>query len=105
MKQRLRMRMDINRPQDYVQSFCSKLALSTKTIQKVYEIINDATAKELVDGKSPTGVTAAAIYIACQLERQIRTQLEISTVSNVTEVTIRNRYKELCKALDIELDV
>jgi transcription initiation factor TFIIB len=105
MKQRLRMRMDINRPQDYVQSFCSKLALSTKTTQKVYEIIKDATAKELVDGKSPTGVTAAAIYIACQLERQIRTQLEISTVSNVTEVTIRNRYKELCKALDIELDV
>lgn len=105
MKQRLRMRMDINRPQDYVQSFCSKLALSTKTTQKVYEIIQEATSKELVDGKSPTGVTAAAIYIACQLERQIRTQLEISKVSNVTEVTIRNRYKELCKALNIELDV
>lgn len=105
MKQKLRMRMDINRPEDYVQSFCSKLALNTKTVQRVYDIITEATKKELVDGKSPTGVTAAAIYIGCQLERQIRTQLEISKVSNVTEVTIRNRYKELCAALDIKLDI
>jgi transcription initiation factor TFIIB len=105
LKQRLRLRMDINRPEDYVQSFCSKLALSAKTTQRVYEIIQDATDRELVDGKSPTGVTAAAIYIACQMERQIRTQLEISKISYVTEVTIRNRYKELCKALDIKLDI
>tara|TARA_Y100001938_G_C7915176_1_gene341596 strand:- start:408 stop:725 length:318 start_codon:yes stop_codon:yes gene_type:complete len=105
MKQKLRMRMDINRPEDYVQSFCSKLGLGTQTIQRVYDIITEATRKELVDGKSPTGVTAAAIYIGCQLERQIRTQLEISKVSNVTEVTIRNRYKELCAALDIKLDI
>jgi len=105
MKQRLKMRMDINRPEDYVQSFCSKLSLSSTTRQRVFEIIEAATKKELVDGKSPTGVTAAAIYIACQQERQIRTQLEISQVSHVTEVTIRNRYKELCKALDIQLDV
>lgn len=104
MKQRLRMRMDINRPEDYVQSFCSKLDLSSKTIQKVYELLQEATEKELVDGKSPTGVTAAAIYIACQLESQIRTQLEISKISNVTEVTIRNRYKELCRSLNINLD-
>ena len=105
MKQKLKMRMDINRPEDYVQSFCSKLGLGTKTTQRVYDIIQEATSKELVDGKSPTGVTAASIYIACQLERQIRTQLEISKISNVTEVTIRNRYKELCEALEIDIDV
>ena len=61
--------------------------------------------KELVDGKANEGVTAAAIYISCQLERQIQTQLEISKVSNVTRITIRNRYKELCAALDIKLDI
>ena len=105
MKQKLKMRMDINRPEDYVQSFCSKLGLGTKTTQRVYDIIQEATSKELVDGKSPTGVTAASIYIACQLEGQIRTQLEISKISNVTEVTIRNRYKELCEALEIDIDV
>ena len=104
MKQRLKMRMDINRPEDYVMSFCSKLGLSTKTTQRVYAILKLATDRELVDGKSPTGVTAAAVYIACQLESQIRTQLEISRVSNVTEVTIRNRYKELCEVLKIDID-
>lgn len=104
MKQKLRIRMDINRPEDYVESFCSKLGLPPNVVTKVYELIAEATKRELVDGKSPTGVTAATVYIACHLERHVRTQLEISKVSNVTEVTIRNRYKELCRALDIELD-
>lgn len=104
LKQRLRIRMDINRPEDYVQSFCSKLGLPPVVVSRVYELLKEATEKELVDGKSPTGVAAASIYIACQLERHIRTQLEISNVSNVTEVTIRNRYKELTKALGIELE-
>lgn len=104
MKQKLKLRMDVNRPQDYVESFCSKLGLPSNVNARVYKIIEDATELELVDGKSPTGVTAAAIYIACHLERHIRTQLEISTVSHVTEVTIRNRYKELIGALGIEID-
>jgi len=104
MKQRLKLRMDVNRPQDYVESFCSKLGLPPNVNARVYKIIQDATELELVDGKSPTGVTAAAIYIACHLERHIRTQLEISTVSHVTEVTIRNRYKELASALNIKID-
>ena len=104
MKQRLKLRMDVNRPQDYVESFCSKLGLPPNVNARVYKIIQDATELELVDGKSPTGVTAAAIYIACHLERHIRTQLEISTISHVTEVTIRNRYKELASALNIEID-
>ncbi|MAH41520.1 MAG: transcription initiation factor IIB, partial [Verrucomicrobiales bacterium] len=34
-----------------------------------------------------------------------RTQREVAEVAGVTEVTIRNRYKELIQNLNIELDI
>jgi len=59
----------------------------------------------LTHGKSPSGIAAAAIYIAGQLTEQVRTQREIADITNVTEVTIRNRYKQLTNALGIDLIV
>ncbi|HJK73088.1 MAG TPA: transcription initiation factor IIB, partial [Methanocorpusculum sp.] len=51
----------------------------------------------------PTGVAAAAIYISSILSGERRTQREVADVAGVTEVTIRNRYKELAEQLDIEI--
>ena len=36
------------------------------------------------------------------MTHQKRTQAEIANVANVTEVTIRNRYKELKNVLDLD---
>jgi transcription initiation factor TFIIB len=47
------------------------------------------------------GVAAAAIYIASRMENHLRTQREIADISDVTEVTIRNRYKEIVEYLEI----
>jgi transcription initiation factor TFIIB len=55
-------------------------------------------------GKDPGGIAAAALYIAGILEEDRRTQREISKVSRVTEVTIRNRYKGIVRSLGISLD-
>ncbi|RLG31758.1 transcription initiation factor IIB, partial [Methanosarcinales archaeon] len=57
----------------------------------------------LTSGRGPTGVAAAAIYIASIECDQRRTQREVAEVAGVTEVTIRNRYKELAEELDIEI--
>ena len=48
-------------------------------------------------GKDPTGLAAAAIYVASILTDERVTQKKISEISNVTEVTIRHRYKELVR--------
>ena len=45
----------------------------------------------MVAGKDPTGLAAAALYLACITEGGNKTQKEISEASGVTEVTIRNR--------------
>ena len=52
-------------------------------------------------GKDPTGLAAAAIYIAGIIEGERRTQREIAETATVTEVTVRNRYKELVRKLEI----
>ena len=90
-------------PQDYVPRFCSELKLSSDVQAKTLEILKEAANKELTSGRGPTGIAAASLYIATVLCGERRTQREIGETAGVTEVTIRNRYKELSEKLDIEL--
>lgn len=88
-------------PLDYVSRFVSELKLSPKTESTAREIIKKAHKKEITSGKGPTGIAAAALYVATLLENEKRTQREVADVARVTEVTIRNRYKELIDKLDL----
>ena len=90
-------------PQDYTARFCSKLALSEDIKSKALEILQQAENKELTSGRGPTGVAAAAIYIASILCGERKTQREVADIAGVTEVTIRNRYKELAEKLDLDI--
>ena len=90
-------------PQDYISRFCSQLKLTGDVQSKSIEILKDAADKELTSGRGPTGVAAASIYIASILCGERRTQREVADVAGVTEVTIRNRYKELAERLDIDI--
>jgi len=105
VKRRLGIRTPVPTPRIYVDRFCNELALETKIQRDAYDIIVRAEELEMTHGKSPCGVAAAAIYIASQVGGQARTQREIADVTNVTEVTIRNRYKQLADSLNIELNL
>jgi transcription initiation factor TFIIB len=59
----------------------------------------------LTGGRGPAGMAAAATYMASLLTNERRTQGKIARNGKVTEVTIRNRYKELTKKLLIEMDL
>ena len=90
-------------PQDYISRFCSELKLSGDTQGKVMTILKEAVDAELTSGRGPTGIAAASLYIASVLCGERRTQREVAEVAGVTEVTIRNRYKELSDKLDIDV--
>ncbi len=90
-------------PQDYVSRFCNILKMSSDVRVMTTEILQDAAKQELTSGRGPTGVAAASLYIASVLCGERRTQREVAEVAGVTEVTIRNRYKEIIKKLDIDL--
>jgi len=92
------------KPERYIKRFCSKLELNRDVISKCEEIISQATDLGLTSGKGPTGVAAASIYISSILEGDPRTQRAIAEVAGVTEVTIRNRYKEIAEEIGIVIE-
>jgi len=100
---KLKLKLLPTTPQDYISRFCSELKLSNDVQVKAMEILKKAGENELTSGRGPTGLAAAAMYIASVLCGERRTQREVADVAGVTEVTIRNRYKELAKKLDIDI--
>ncbi|USN45375.1 MAG: transcription initiation factor IIB [Candidatus Woesearchaeota archaeon] len=92
-------------PADYIARFATALKLSAETQTKSVEIIEQAQKVELTSGRGPTGIAAAALYVAALINGEKRTQREVADVAGVTEVTIRNRYKELLEELDLEKEI
>ena len=88
-------------PADYIPRFASALKLSPETQSKSVDILEMARKIELTSGRGPTGIAAAALYVASLIHGEKRTQREVADVAGVTEVTIRNRYKELIKKLKL----
>jgi len=79
--------------------YISKIANMTNTETRVerlsLEIAEKTKDRNLADGKAPNGIAAAYLYVASILLGQSVLQRDISSVSGVTEVTIRNRCKEI----------
>jgi len=92
-------------PADYIARFASALKLTAETQSKSVEIIEEAQRVELTSGRGPTGIAAAALYVAALINGEKRTQREVADVAGVTEVTIRNRYKELLEKLELEKEI
>jgi len=105
LSRELVLKLKPTKPQEYLSRFCSELDLSGKIQKMAKNIIDQAEEKELISGKGPTGLAAASIYIASINGGERRTQREVADVAAVTEVTVRNRYKELVDKLDIDIEV
>ncbi len=87
-------------PEQYVPRFASGLDLSEETERMARELLDAAREEGVHSGKSPVGLAAASVYAAALLTNEKVTQNEVSEVANISEVTIRNRYKELLEASD-----
>jgi transcription initiation factor TFIIB len=103
ISRKLELKLLPTTPLDYISRFCSQLKLSNEVQVKTVEILKHAAREELTSGRGPTGLAAAALYISSVLCGERRTQREVAEIAGVTEVTIRNRYKELTKKLDIDI--
>ena len=103
--QELGIKVPLTNPQFYISRFVTSLKVSGETQKKAVEILNKALEKGLISGRGPMGVAAAAVYIASVLTDERRTQKEVADVAGVTEVTIRNRYRELKTALELKVSI
>jgi len=99
----LEMSMPVEDPVRCVSKIASKAEISISTQQEAIRVLKDARKKGLVSGKDPMGLAAAALYVACVVSGEKKTQKEIAEIANVTEVTVRNRYKGLKESLGMPL--
>jgi transcription initiation factor TFIIB len=99
----------IHAPVVTMDKYISKIANMTQTEVRVerlaLEIAEKTKDSSIADGKAPNGIAAAYLYVASVLLGQNVLQRDVSSVSGVTEVTIRNRCKEIltCYKLKITL--
>ena len=87
------------KPSQYITKFSNQLTMQGKVEEIAHKILATAKELKLTSGRGPTGIAAAASYIASVLTGERKTQREIAEIAQVTEVTIRNRYKELVERL------
>ncbi len=77
------------------------IGASPQTIRRAQEILRRAAAKGISAGKDPMGLAGAALYIASHLEGEGKSQPTVAKAAEVTEVTVRNRYKTLRSSLKL----
>ncbi|MCL1965702.1 MAG: transcription initiation factor IIB [Candidatus Bathyarchaeota archaeon] len=92
-------------PDQCIAKFSNKAAVQEKVEDIVQKILTSAKDSKLTVGRSPTGIAAAAGYIALVLVNERKTQKEIADIAQTTEITIRNRYRELVSRLMFEISL
>ncbi|KAH0450289.1 hypothetical protein IEQ34_020981 [Dendrobium chrysotoxum] len=80
--------------------FCTLLQLNKSAQELAAHIGEVVINKCFCTRRNPISISAAAIYLACQLEDKRKTQAEICKVTGLTEVTLRKVYKELLENWD-----
>jgi len=76
--------------------------IGQEIMKEALKILKRAEGSELTSGRGPAGIAAAGLYVAALLNNEKKTQREVADVAGITEVTIRNRYKELLDKLDLQ---
>jgi transcription initiation factor TFIIB len=95
------MRMPVADPAKSITKVASKAGVGEGTRRRALEILSRARQAGLSAGKDPAGLAASALYVASVLAGERTTQRDIAMAAGVTEVTIRNRYKNLRSSLGI----
>ena len=72
-----------------------KIDVSPETDRLTVKILQGAREKKALTWKDLRVIAAEALYIACKANDERSTQMEIAEVAESTEVTLRNRLKDL----------
>ena len=97
--------LNLKPPLDNSLKYVSGIVSTIKAPQIVeltaLDLLKQAKDKQVLKGKDPIGVASGAVLLACELEGFAVTQRVISEAGNVTGITMRSRYRDLKKALQL----
>lgn len=90
-------------PRTLVLAYSQRAGLSSQIATLAIRIIEAGRASGALLSKGPQGVAVAALYVASLLMDVRKTQAAISKETEVSEVTIRNRYRDIIDGVMIEV--
>jgi transcription initiation factor TFIIB len=80
----------------------NKANLSEKITRQAMNLMTEIIKSKISAGKNPMSFAATVLYISSfKVGEKNVTQLDIARAAGITEVTIRNRIKELNNLVDI----
>jgi transcription initiation factor TFIIB len=88
-------------PVKCIAKVANRANLTEKTKRKAIDIMDDATKKEISAGKDPMGFAATVLYVSSLKTKEKISQIDIAQAAGVTEVTIRNRFKDFKSKLQL----
>ena len=91
-------------PADFVPRIAHILGLPGVVVKTAIEILNKARESGVLSGKDPIGSAAAAVYLACKLHNIDASKRDVAEVAGVTEITVRNRCRELTKVIGVQVE-
>ncbi|MFW9864922.1 MAG: transcription initiation factor IIB family protein [Candidatus Thorarchaeota archaeon] len=97
----LNLKVPSTDPISLIPRFIAELDLDADAENATIKILQSFTSKFSTSGKDPKGLCAGALYLVCKMKDKRISQKEIANLVGVTEVTLRSRYKELIKMLNI----
>lgn len=100
----LNIKASLMGPCDYLPKISTALALPSNVTITTNKILKSCIEAGLTSGRNPLGLCAAAIYLASQMENHQIKQKDIALASNVTDMTLRKRYRELVEKLQIQIN-
>jgi transcription initiation factor TFIIB len=97
----LNLKVPSTDPVSLIPRFIAELELDADAENATIKILQSFISKFSTSGKDPKGLCAGSLYLVCKMKDKRVSQKEIANLVGVTEVTLRSRYKELIKMLNI----
>jgi transcription initiation factor TFIIB len=80
-----------------VERFANELTLSVQVQNRAQQLLDSVDKSSDLIGKDPKGLAAASLYVAIRDlgRKEHRSQTQISQIAHISEVTLRNRVKNI----------
>ena len=79
----------------------NKANVSEKTKYKAINLMDKVVKQGISTGKDPMGLAAAVLYASCIMTGEQKSQTDLARAAQITQVTIRNRFKDLSNRLEL----
>lgn len=93
----LDIKIPIVDPIKCISKLSNKLGIKEKAKNQAMNIMREMIKREMTSGKIPMGLAASVLYLSCQISGEIISQANLAKAAGTTEVTIRNRFKDLIR--------